>query len=62
MIDEPVSPYGEDAHGRVSGNMQPGPADFQLDERHSREIQGRAAEMEKQMVGEGCTESVRVRR
>lgn len=55
-----TSPYGEDAYGRQFGNVQPGPADYQLDRRlslsrgaASEEIQCRAAEMEKQMVGKG---------
>lgn len=29
------SPYGEDAYGRQFGNVQPGPADYQLDQRLS---------------------------
>lgn len=31
-----TSPYGEHAYGRQFGNMQPGPADYQLDQRLSR--------------------------
>lgn len=61
MIDDLLSPYGEDAHRRAFGNVQPGPADFQLEERlppqlglQSIEIQGRAAEIGKQMAEEGC--------
>lgn len=30
-----TSPYGEDAYGCQFGNVQPGPADYQLDQRLS---------------------------